>query len=393
MLRHTHNLRQTNHLSALYILNFLRGVTSALVIFFNANFLVSRGISDEWLGALFAIGSLISIGIYALLPRILTTFGVYKVLLTSALLQFFIYMSLGVLSHIPLLLLAFVASLVVYVPLMYGLDILLEAEVTNENATGETRSTFLTVINIAYVISPFIAGLVLRQYSFFELYALAALFFAPFILLLHKNFSDFKDASYAQFRIKPIWTTLSKSADLRNIFTVQFLLNFFYSWMTIYTPIYLHSHLGFSLAATGIIFSIMLVPFILLEWPLGHYADKRYGEKEFLILGFAIIASTTYYLSYLTTPDIALWALALFVTRIGAAMIEVMNEIYFFKHVDNTDTDTISAFRTLSPLAYIAGPALGSLLLFFIPMQYMFGALGITMLIGILASFQLNDTK
>jgi MFS family permease len=248
-------------------------------------------------------------------------------------------------------------------------------------------------MNIAYVISPFIAGIILNLYGFDGLYTISALLLIPFILLLRSGFRYFKDPVYKKLSLLPTIQILKTSNDLRNIFIIQFILRFFYAVMTIYMTIYLHTHIGFSLSAIGILFSVMLIPFVLFEYPLGHYADKRYGEKEFLTLGFIIMAGATYYLSFITTADFALWMLLLFITRIGAAMIEVMNEIYFFKHVDSTDTDTISAFRMLSPLAYIAGPAAGSLLLLFMPMQYIFGVLGIIVLIGVLASLKLKDTK
>ncbi len=380
-------------MGTLYLLNFLLGAHVALVVYFNANFLASRGISESWLGGLYILGSLISIPLYYLLPRLLNMLGVYKLLMLISLAEALLYLIIGYTSLIPLVLTLFVIMLALSIPLFYGLDILLEASTKNESDTGNGRSSFLTMLNVAYVISPFIAGIMLKHFGFGELYTLSAFLLVPFMFLLHREFHTFTDPIYNKFNILPIFKKLIKDTDLRNIFIIQFLIRFFFAWMVVYMTVYLHSHIGFSLATIGIIFSVMLLPFAILEWPLGHYADKRYGEKEFLTLGFVIMAGASYYLSYITSADLALWMIALFATRVGAAIIEVMNEIYFFKHVDGSDTDTISAFRMLSPLAYVIGPATGSLLLFFIPMQYLFGVLGIIMLIGILASVQLKDTK
>jgi len=380
-------------MGALYGLNFLLGAHIALIVYFNASFLASKGIPAGWLGGIFIIGSLFGIFVYYLLPRLLNTLGVYKLLMLTAAAEALLFLGLGYVQNTLAVLTMFVASLAISIILFYGLDILLEANTKSEKDTGNGRSSFLTVLNIAYVISPFIAGFILKSYGFGELYALSAFLLLPFMFLLSKEFRKFKDPKYESFSILPTFKGLGKDSDLRNIFIVQFLIRFFFAWMVIYTPLYLQQYMGFSLATIGIMFSVMLIPFALLEWPLGHYADKRYGEKEFLILGFAILSGTVYYLSFITTPDFAFWLILLFATRIGAAMIEVMNEIYFFKHVNGTDTDTISAFRMLIPLAYIVGPATGSLLLIFMPMQYMFGVLGIIMLVGILASAQLKDSK
>ncbi len=389
----SHSLKGKRTMGTLYMLNFLLGAHVALVVYFNASFLATRGIAEGWLGGLYILGSLLSIPLYYLLPKLLNTLGVYRLLMAVACAEAVLYIGMGYYTYVPAVLAMFITALALSIPLFYGLDILLEAQTKNEEDTGNGRSSFLTVLNVAFVIAPFIAGLILKHYSFGELYALSAFLLIPFIFLLRSSFKNFVDPIYKSFSILPTLTELRRDADLRNIFIVQFLIRFFFAWMVVYMTVYLHQHIGFSLATIGVIFSVMIIPFVLLEWPLGHYADKRYGEKEFLILGFAILAGASYYLSFITTADFALWMLALFATRVGAAIIEVMNEIYFFKHVDSTDTDTISAFRMISPLAYIIGPATGSILLFFMPMQYLFGILGVIMLIGILASVQLKDTK
>ncbi len=388
-----HLLKSRHAMGTLYALNFLLGAHIALIVYFNASFLETRGISDEWLGGLFVIGSILSIFVYYLLPKLLNTFGVYKLLMLVAFLEFFLFLGLGHAQNIVVTVIFFILSLAIGVPLFYGLDILLEATTESESDTGGDRSSFLTMLNLAFVVSPFIAGLILKYLGFSELYTLAAFLLLPFMFLLRREFKDFKNQTYERLRILPTINELYKDGDLRNIFIVQFLIRFFFAWMVIYMTIYLHQHIGFTLSTIGIMFSVMLIPFALLEWPLGHFADKRYGEKEFLIAGFIILSLAVYALSFITTADFALWMLVLFITRVGAATIEVMNEIYFFKHVDDKDTDTISAFRILSPLAYIIGPASGSLILFFIPMQYMFGVLGIIMLVGVVASYSLTDTK
>jgi MFS family permease len=389
----SHTLKAKYALGSLYILNFLLGAHIALVVYFNASFLESRNISDEWLGMLFILGSILSIFVYYLLPALLNKLGAYKLITLTAVLEFMLFIGMGYSQNTISIIIMFIVSLGISIPLFYGLDILLEASTKSEADTGGERSSFLTMLNIAYVISPFIAGIILSMYGFSELYLLSALLLIPFIFLLRFEFSDFKNPIYTKLKIMPTIRELSIDSDLRNIFIIQFLIRFFFAWMVVYMTIYLQQHIGFTLSAIGIMFSVMLIPFALLEWPLGHYADKRYGEKEFLILGFIILAFASCAIPFITTADFALWMLVLFITRVGAAIIEVMNEIYFFKHVDSKDTDTISAFRMLSPLAYIVGPALGSLLLFFIPMQYLFGVMGIILLIGILASLRLTDTK
>jgi len=164
--------------------------------------------------------------------------------------------------------------------------------------------------------------------------------------------------------------------------------------MVIYMPIYLHDHIGFDWKTIGIMFTIMLLPFFLLEMPLGKLADKKFGEKEILNLGFLITGVSTASLAFMTSNNVVLWAVLLFITRIGASMIEVSSETYFFKKIDGDNANILNLFRVLRPLAYVLSPIIASILLIFIGMNYLFIVLGIIVMVGgISIEMNLKDTK
>ena len=181
--------------------------------------------------------------------------------------------------------------------------------------------------------------------------------------------------------------------NLYNIFSVQFLLQLFYSYMVIYTPIYLSKYIGFSWTEIGIMFSIMLLPFIIFEIPIGDLADKKYGEKEFLSAGLLIMGLATIFISFVTMKNFWIWATILFITRIGAAFVEVSSDSYFFKKVDQSKADVISFYRLTRPLSYIVAPLLATLCLQFIPFEYTFIVIGAILIIGTRYSLALEDTK
>ena len=162
--------------------------------------------------------------------------------------------------------------------------------------------------------------------------------------------------------------------------------------MVVYTPIYLHSHVGFGWNKIGIIFTVMLLPFALLESPLGRLADEKYGEKEILSAGFVIIAVATAALAFVGGPNFYLWMLGLFATRVGASMIEVMNETYFFKKNSDRDPSIIGLFRMTKPFAYIIAPLFATVLFFFADYRLSFLVLGMIMLLGLRYSLTLKDT-
>jgi MFS family permease len=163
--------------------------------------------------------------------------------------------------------------------------------------------------------------------------------------------------------------------------------------MIVYTPIYMNKHIGFSWPEIGIIFTIMLVPFILFELPVGELEDDKYGEKEFLTIGFIVMGLSTLFISFITVKSFWMWATILFITRIGASIVEISSDTYFFKKVDDQKTDIISFFRITRPLSFIVAPLLATVILQFIPFQYIFIIIGSIMIIGAHYALALTDTK
>ena len=175
----------------------------------------------------------------------------------------------------------------------------------------------------------------------------------------------------------------------------MFILQIFYAWMTIYTPIYLHGNLGLDWGAIGIIFGIMLLPFIFVQFPAGELADSQFGEKEMLSIGFIITALATITMFFVTGKSILVWGLILFGTRVGAALVEVMCDVYFFKKVDNQNANLISFYRMGRPLAYIIGSLIATLMLSipYFGLKNLFLVLGFMMFLGLRYSLALKDTK
>jgi MFS family permease len=163
--------------------------------------------------------------------------------------------------------------------------------------------------------------------------------------------------------------------------------------MIIYTPIYLNSYLNLGWDKIGIIFTIMLIPFVIVDYPLGKISDKI-GEKKLLITGFAISALFTLIIPMIVEPTVWIWALILFGTRVGASVIEVMSESYFFKKVKVEEVEEVTFFRNTYPLAYIIAPIIAIPTLLLVPsFEYIFYILGTIMLFGLFITLRLKDVK
>jgi MFS family permease len=163
--------------------------------------------------------------------------------------------------------------------------------------------------------------------------------------------------------------------------------------MVIYTPIYLNQTLGFTWDKIGLIFTIMLTPFVLLTYPLGELSDKI-GEKKMLLIGYVIASISTLSIPFIKSTDFWVWALVLFTTRVGAATIEIMTESYFFKRESEKDADAISFFRNTNPLSFVIGPLIALPIIYFLPsFSYLFYILGAILMGGILITIRLKDIK
>ena len=175
--------------------------------------------------------------------------------------------------------------------------------------------------------------------------------------------------------------------EFGSIFVVNFILQFFYAWMVIYTPIYLHEYAHIPWDTIGIVFTIMLAAFVILEYPLGKLADRFKIEKSMMMIGLLIMGLATFFIT--KAPILSLGALitVFFVTRIGASMVEVTTESYFFRKVNHNDTGCIGFFRNTYPFAYILAPIVASITLKLAPMWTLFLILGIICCLGVVILF------
>lgn len=375
----------------IYILGFLFALHATLPIYINSSFLTLIS-AEKFVGIIYSIGSAATILSFFAIPFILRKFGGYKTAIFFVLLEALSLIALASLNSVSLLILFFITSLVAISIIGFTIDLFLES-VSSDNKTGKIRGVFLTSVNMAWIISPLITSFILTDSDYWKIYMAAGALLLPVLFIIKHNLKNFKDKNYNKIpfliTLKGIWA----SKDIRNVFMISFLMQFFFAWMVIYTPLYLHNQIGFDWGEIGILFSIMLLPYVLTELPLGKIADDKLGEKEIMSIGFIIMAISTGVISFLSNGNFFLWMAILFITRIGASMVEIMSETYFFKKTNASQMEIVSMFRTTKPLAYIIAPIGATILFSFIEFKYIFIVLGFLMFYGLRFSLALRDTK
>lgn len=377
------------YLTRVYILGFLFSFHLALTAYVNSTFL-STFISEKYIGLMYAASSLITLVVLSSLSSILAKIGNKKTTVIFLLGNILSIAAFLFASNLWLLTAAFVIFLTTNTLVFYCFDIFIE-HWSAKGAIGRARGLYLTTINLAWVLSPILTGSIIQAHGYKGMYLLAGILGASVLVLLPFFVRHFKDPAYIKISLTKAWNRLKQSPNIMRIVFLNFLLQFFFALMIVYTPIYLHEYLHFDWKHIGIIFTIMLSPFVLLGFPLGKIADKTGREKSFLVAGFLITAITTYYVGVLSSTSIILWAILLFLTRVGAATIETMSEIYFFKHVSEKDTDMLSIFRDMTPVAFLIAPLVGSAVIATGSYSVLFIGLSILMGIGAYASYTIKQ--
>ena len=383
--------RGLSPLLTIYIVSFFFTLHAAIPVYVNSSFL-STLISKNYIGLIYTGSALLTMAALVLIPKLLRLVGDYFTTLLFIVLEIAALIGMAVVGNAGVIIVFFVASSVLITLISFDFDLIVEGFSKNAS-TGSIRGLYLTSANVAWVIAPALAALLLVEGEYWRGYLSAAAIFISGLFLFSGKLEHFKDPLYRTVHFRKTLLTAWQSKDLRYIFGISFLLQFFFTLMVIYTPIYLHEHVGFSWSELGPIFSIMLLPFLLLEAPLGRVADKVLGEKELLVAGFIIMALATGALYFFTAHSFALFAAILFMTRVGAAMVEVMTETYFFKKVNAGDAALVGLNRTVRPFAGVIGPLVATALLAFISLPSLFLFLSGCMLVGIPLAFALKDTK
>ncbi len=368
-------MKSIHKLVPFYLIGFLFAIHTALILYSNSSFL-NQFIDESKLGLLYTGGSVLALIGLALIPKFLAKIGSRTTMLILILLTITICI-VNVFVTIPWVVLT-LFTILFSGNIMFFLanDIVIDQVTNNDTVMGTIRGSYITAVSAGYVITPGLAGFILARMGFPALYSLAGILLIPLIFLIIKT-QTIRNNTQKQVNTWQSLKFIFKHKNLRNIVGANFILQFFYCWMVIYTPIFLHETIGIPWDSIGTIFSIMLLAFIFIPLPVGKIADRITGEKPLLYFGFIIMGVSTALLYFLPHFTLPLLAFILFGTRIGASAVETLTESYFYKHTPQSETGAVGILKSTYPLAYIIAPLIASLIITFYSPQHLFLVLGI----------------
>ena len=370
-------------------------------LFLSLNFGATLYVNSSYLGKffgtdavsfLFLLGAIGNVLLFLIAPKLLNLLGKKRLLFLTLLLLLSSTVGLWQDGSAWIIEISFLVYSSILFIVYYCLDIFIEEE-SEDAHTGEIRGIYFTVMNAGIALGPLLLSLLkvgddLRQvYRAGSALLLIPLLIAFYILVTRKHAHKVKGHADRTLPLRRWW----QNRNIRAATLAKLVLEIFFAVMVIYTPLYLHDVIGFAWRELGIIFAVALVPFVIFEWPAGELADRFWGEKEMMSVGFFITGTALLVIPFLGKVFLA-WLIVLFLSRVGASLVEIMTETYFFKKIEAADTGLLSIFRLARPAGIILGSVLGAVSFGFFSFEKLFFVLALVVFFGMKESLYLKDT-
>jgi len=372
------------------LFGFILAMSNALNAYIHSSFL-SQYLGEKWVGAVITAAYVLA---FFAVNNLATAINRLKIFKTATIVFIALVVCLftfGATASAWLAIMAFIIYLAFLDLIWILMDVYVEY-FSRDQVTGRIRGWYLTLINIAWLVSPITSGYLIKQGGYQILFLVSSFLT---LLVLGGFVWGFKDLAvdhFKKYRFREAVKKIYRNKLINGIFVVSFLLNAFYCTMVVYAPLYLNKYVGFSWSDIGVMFTIMLSTFVFLTYPAGWLADKVLGEKEILSLGLLIMGLSCLVCAFLTAASFWLWTAVLFISRVGASLVAIMTDTYFFKRIDVQDGQLIHFFRNTTTLAYMVMPLVVTFFLVISGYQAVFLATGLIVLSGMYFSWNLKDT-
>jgi MFS family permease len=375
----------------LFIVGFFFSFCIALATYLNASYL-KLFLHVESIGYVYSVTACATIYVLYFFEYLGGRFGVQKTLVTSLIIASIASFGLSHFTKTPSIVIGFVLMQISLVITKFSTDILLETHKNQGTGEGSLRGAYLSITNVSWIIAAAIGGIIATINPRY-IYGINSVMYMGLGIVSLFIISQTKKDIFTQTSIFEKIRYVMTETQTRKIIVSEFVLQTFYTIMVIFTPLYLHNQMGFSLKEIGIIFAIMLIPFVVLQYPLGKIADSSIGEKELIVFAYSMIAVSVSIFAMIEHHTLYSAAILLLCTRIGACTLEVMNDVYFFS-TTREYKKTIPIFKGMAPLSLLVFGTVGSIILQFSSYQTLFVGLAVfVLLVGMTNIYDLKDTR
>lgn len=131
------------------------------------------------------------------------------------------------------------------------------------------------------------------------------------------------------------------------------------SWFLL--VLFLEEKLRLDIWTIGLLTGLVGLPWVLLEIPIGHLADRRISSRVLFTVGYLTMAVMMMLMGF--SNDVWVFSLFYLLAVIGSCFIEQTNTPYFIKNLPKEEMGLLSIFLLKMPLGRLLSPLLATALL------------------------------
>ncbi len=269
----------------------------------------------------------------------------------------------------------------------FSFDVFFEHNTLKGNS-AQARGLLVSLQHIGRMLGPMIAAIMTYNSGLRAPYKISFLLLILTGILLFLGTKKFKDRSYSPRSLLSSIRMIWNRADIRKPLTSILLLQIFYALMVTFVPIYLADIIGIEPKSLGIMFTVMLLPFVLLGYPIGKSLDKGTSGRRAAQYGLIIMIITTLAFPFIQTKSIIIWGLVLLISRIGAVILETAGDGIFFRSIKEEETELLGIMRDMQPMGYFIASLVGVIVLSIGTINDIFYAIGAILILGIITTYK-----
>lgn len=320
-------------------------------------------------------------------PHLISFLGNRKTVILAILLGLLSLLGIGYLDNGFFVAISFIVFFASQILISFSFDVFFEHNTLKINSAQE-RGMVVSLQHVGRMLGPMIAALITVSFGIQAPYKVTFLLFIITGILLYSATSQFKDKAYTPISLFNSLKVIVNRSDVRKPLTSILLLHIFYSLMVAFVPIYLLDTIGLDVRSLGILFTIMLLPFVLLAYPIGKRLDTGSSGRRAAQYGLIIMTFATFAFPIIHTKSLIIWGTILVISRIGAVMLETAGEGIFFRNIKEEETELLGIMRDMAPLGYFIGSLVGIIVLSVGNLSHIFYAIGIILIIGIITTYK-----
>jgi len=372
----------------LAIIGFLVAVALALVDTIWAVYMDSFFHSEAIVGFISAALTLIAIFFYFVLVPIVEKYKKSSLFFWSLILFGITYLLFAVNTkfYIFVILAFFLTIFYTLRTTTYGLIV---KDKSNKTQLSKNEGLIYTFMNLAWVIGPLIAGYFANAYGINLIFLISAIF--VFLSAIAFKISKISDVNIKKKLDQNIFKNTKDFFKNKNRVLAYFIsgaVNCWWVLIYLFMPMHIIRS-GLNDLWIGYFLFAVAFPLVLFEYKFSKSAGKK-GFRKIFKTGFGVIVLISLLCFFITNIYAVLLLLAF--ASIGMAMLESTTEAYFFDIINKKDEcKYYGPYNTGIDVCQFVGKVLASVVLLFLPFNYIFLLFGFLMFLMFLLSFKIKN--